>query len=258
MPADTAISTACRPPCPAKHNCRWSTCCSTCPTSKAATTRVPLLQRKALLQRLLAHAPKHLAFSSHAVGDGEGAFRTATEQQLEGIISKRVDSIYRAGRGDDWLKIKRLESDEFAVVGYTPPKGSRSGFGSLLLARPDPEVSNGWIYVGRVGTGFSDEQLRQLSRTITDKSSKKPTVKLAAIDPLLRGAHWVEPKAVAEVYYRGIGNKNLLRQPSLKTMRTDKSAADLHDSDRAPSTRSASNRRRRGGGMSAADITITH
>lgn len=221
-------------------------------------TRVPLLQRKALLQRLLAHAPKHLAFSSHAVGDGEGAFRTATEQQLEGIISKRVDSIYRAGRGDDWLKIKRLESDEFAVVGYTPPKGSRSGFGSLLLARPDPEVSNGWIYVGRVGTGFSDEQLRQLSRTITDKSSKKPTVKLAAIDPLLRGAHWVEPKAVAEVYYRGIGNKNLLRQPSLKTMRTDKSAADLRDSDRAPSTRSASNRRRRGGGMSAADITITH
>ncbi len=221
-------------------------------------TRVPLLQRKALLQRLLAHAPKHLAFSSHAVGDGEGAFRTATEQQLEGIISKRVDSIYRAGRGDDWLKIKRQESDEFAVVGYTPPKGSRSGFGSLLLARPDPEVSNGWIYVGRVGTGFSDEQLRQLSRTITDKSSKKPTVKLAAIDPLLRGAHWVEPKAVAEVYYRGIGNKNLLRQPSLKTMRTDKSATDLRDSDRAPSTRSASNRRRRGGGMSAADITITH
>ncbi|MGS1119204.1 DNA ligase D [Rhodanobacter sp. UC4436_H3] len=221
-------------------------------------TRVPLLQRKALLQRLLAHAPKHLAFSSHAVGDGEGAFRTATEQQLEGIISKRVDSIYRAGRCDDWLKIKRQESDEFAVVGYTPPKGSRSGFGSLLLARPDPEVSNGWIYVGRVGTGFSDEQLRQLSRTIADKSSKKPTVKLAAIDPLLRGAHWVEPKAVAEVYYRGIGNKNLLRQPSLKTMRTDKSATDLRDSDRAPSTRSASNRRRRGGGMSAADITITH
>lgn len=196
-------------------------------------SRVDLLQRKQLLQQLLAHAPKHLAFSTHAIGDGEGAFRMATEQQLEGIISKRVDSAYHAGRGDDWLKIKRLESDEFAVVGYTPPKGSRHGFGSLLLARPDPDVAKGWIYVGRVGTGFSDEQLRQLGKTVTGKGSRKPNVKLTAIDPLLRDAHWVKPAAVAEVYYRGIGNKNLLRQPSLKTMRTDKTAADLTDSDRA-------------------------
>ncbi len=223
-------------------------------------SRVSLLERKELLQQLLAHAPKHLAFSTHAIGNGEGAFRMATEQQLEGIISKRVESGYRPGRGDDWLKIKRLESDEFAVVGYTPPKGSRSGFGSLLLARPDASVKDGWVYVGRVGTGFSDEQLRQLSETIADKGSRKPTVKLAAIDPLLRDAHWIEPEAVAEVYYRGIGNKNLLRQPSLKTMRTDKTAADLRDSDRAPSAPSAGPRNRKPGKSSGAagGITITH
>ena len=59
----------------------------------------------------------------------------ATEQQLEGIMSKRADSPYHAGRGDDWLKIKRLESDEFAVLGYTPPRGSRSGFGSLAAGQ---------------------------------------------------------------------------------------------------------------------------
>jgi bifunctional non-homologous end joining protein LigD len=223
-------------------------------------SRVGLLQRKQLLQQLLAHAPKHLAFSSHAIGDGEGAFRMATEQQLEGIVSKRVDSAYHAGRGDDWLKIKRLESDEFAVVGYTPPKGSRHGFGSLLLARPDPDVANGWVYVGRVGTGFSDEQLRQLGKTITGKGSRKPTVKLTAIDPLLRDAHWVKPAAVAEVYYRGIGNKNLLRQPSLKTMRTDKTAADLADSDRAapaPRGTPAATRRKSAGAKPEA-IAITH
>lgn len=226
-------------------------------------SRVSLLERKQLLQQLLAHAPKHLAFSTHAIGDGEGAFRMATEQQLEGIISKRVDSAYRPGRGDDWLKIKRLESDEFAVVGYTPPKGGRSGFGSLLLARPDASVQGGWVYAGRVGTGFSDEQLRQLGKAIAAKGSTKPTVKLTAIDPLLRDARWVKPVAVAEVYYRGIGNKNLLRQPSLKAMRTDKTAADLADSDRAPPDRrpdKAAPARRKGGKGSAGavDITITH
>jgi len=198
-------------------------------------SRVGLLERKQLLEKLLAHAPKHLGFSTHAIGHGEDIFRMATDEGLEGIVSKRMDSAYHPGRGDDWLKIKRLESDEFAVVGYTPPKGSRSGFGSLLLARPDPQVKSGWIYVGRVGTGFSNEQLRRLSKTIADKGSTKPTVKLTAIDPLLRGARWVKPAAVAEVYYRGIGNKNLLRQPSLKTMRIDKTPADLADSDRAGS-----------------------
>jgi bifunctional non-homologous end joining protein LigD len=224
-------------------------------------SRVGLLQRKQLLQQLLAHAPKHLAFSTHAIGDGDGAFRMATEQQLEGIVSKRVDSAYYAGRGDNWLKIKRLESDEFAVVGYTPPKGSRHGFGSLLLARPDPGVATGWIYVGRVGTGFSDEQLRQLGKTITGKGSRKPTVKLTAIDPLLRDARWVKPAAVAEVYYRGIGNKNLLRQPSLKTMRTDKTAADLADSDRAapaPGGKLAAARQKPSAGAKPAAIAITH
>ena len=208
--------------------------------------RVGLLERKRLLEKLLMHGPKHIAFSTHAIGNGQDLFQMATEAELEGIISKRIDSAYRAGRGDDWLKIKRQESDEFAIVGYTPPKGSRSGFGSLLLAKPDPQVKSGWIYVGRVGTGFSNEQLKQLSRTIADKGSTKPPMKLAAIDPLLREARWVKPAAVAEVYYRGIGNKNLLRQPSLKTMRTDKTPADLTDSDRTTSkaaTKKSSSRR---------------
>jgi bifunctional non-homologous end joining protein LigD len=219
-------------------------------------SRVGLLERKQLLEKLLAHAPKHLGFSTHAIGHGEDIFRMATDEGLEGIISKRIDSAYHPGRGDDWLKIKRLESDEFAVVGYTPPKGSRSGFGSLLLARPDPHVKSGWIYVGRVGTGFSNEQLRQLSKTIADKGSIKPTVKLTAIDPLLRGARWVKPAAVAEVYYRGIGNKNLLRQPSLKTMRIDKTPADLADSDRATTkTRTAG---RKPSAPRSAGIEITH
>ena len=223
-------------------------------------SRAALVDRKQLLQRLLIHAPAHLSLSTHAVGGGEAAFEMAVNEQLEGIVSKRVDSPYHGGRGDDWLKIKRLESDEFAVVGFTPPKGSRQGLGSLLLARPDPQVTGGWIYVGRVGTGFSDEQLRRLAAALGGKSSHKPAVKLAAIDPLLRDARWVPPKTVVEVYYRGIGNHNLLRQPSLKTMRTDKSAADLADSDRAPAKRAAKTARpsRASATDAASAITITH
>jgi len=218
-------------------------------------SRTPLIERKALLQALLAGAPRPLALSTHTVGHGDAAFAMALKEQLEGIISKRADSPYRAGRSDDWLKIKRLESDEFAVVGYTPPKGSRAGVGSLLLARPDPEVASGWIYAGRVGTGFSDEQLRGLAGQLTGDSSVRPPVKLSHIDPLLRDARWVTPRTVVEVYYRGLGNHNLLRQPSLKTMRTDKSARDLADSDRAPAKRSS---KKAEVGKDSKSITITH
>ncbi|WP_426690027.1 DNA ligase D [Rhodanobacter ginsengiterrae] len=215
-------------------------------------SRVPLIERKQLLQTVLEHVPGHLALSTHAIGNGEAAFAMALEQQWEGIISKRIDSPYRAGRSGDWLKIKRLESDEFAVVGYTLPKSSRQGLGSLLLARPDPARKSGWIYAGRVGTGFSDDQLRELASSLAGKSSRRPMVTLAEVDPLLRDARWVVPKTVVEVYYRGIGNHRLLRQPSLKTMRTDKSVRDLADSDRAPASEPA----RAAGG--AASIRITH
>lgn len=224
-------------------------------------TRAPLVERKALLERILAHAPAHLSYSAHTVGHGDDVFAMAMEQKLEGIISKRADGPYHPGRGDDWQKIKRLESDEFAVVGYTPAKGSRLAFGSLLLARPDAD--GGWTYVGRVGTGFTDEMLRDLGKTLAKGGSKKPTVRIDAIDPTLRGALWVPPTAVAEVYYRGIGNKNLLRQPSLKTLRVDKTPKDLRDSDRAtPAAKSARKSRPEPAVTAPAgraeDVVITH
>jgi bifunctional non-homologous end joining protein LigD len=193
-------------------------------------SNVALVERKGLLERLLSHAPALLSFSGHNVGHGDDVFAMAMEQKLEGIISKRVDGAYRHGRNDDWLKIKRLESDEFAVVGYTPAKGSRLTFGSLLLAKPG--AKGAWTYVGRVGTGFTDAMLRDLGKTLAKGGTKKPPVRIDGIDPMLRGALWVPPTVVAEVYYRGIGNKQLLRQPSLKTLRVDKSPGDLGDSDR--------------------------
>lgn len=195
--------------------------------------RVPLLARKALLQRVIGTAPRPLAFSSHAIGDGEAAFAMASRRRFEGIISKRIDAPYCAGRGDGWVKTKTLDSQEFAVVGVTAPKGSRAGFGALLLARPD--ARHGWAYAGRVGSGFDAEQLRDIAQRLGKQGDRQPTVHVAATDTDLRTARWFAPRLVVEVFTRGIGKQGLLRQPSLKALRLDKNPEDLLDSDRPPS-----------------------
>ena len=193
-------------------------------------TAAPLLERKTLLQTLLENAPRHLAFSSHIEGEGSAAYGLAGRRHFEGIISKRADRGYKGGRSDDWRKTKRLASDEFAVVGYTAPKGSRTGFGSLLLARPDPE--HGWRYAGRVGTGFDDERMRQVTALLSEGGSRKPTAHIGTTDTDLRAATWFAPRFVVEVFYRGVGRQELLRQPSLKAVRPDKDIADLIETDR--------------------------
>ncbi|MUV14727.1 DNA ligase D [Noviluteimonas gilva] len=201
--------------------------------------KAPLVERKALLEVLLKAPIPHLSYSSHVPGDeGTAAFALASEQQFEGIISKRADRPYTAGRSDDWRKTKRLESDEFAVVGTTKGQGSRTGFGSLLLARPD--AKHGWVYAGRVGTGFSSEQLRQLSKHIGDIGSSKPSVHVPIpLDAELKRATWFPPLFVVEVFIRGLGNSGILRQPSLKTVRMDKDVGDLLDSDRGKPAKKA-------------------
>lgn len=189
--------------------------------------RCPQYQRKALLAEILKSPPDRLVYSSHIVGRGDDALAMALERGLEGIISKRADAPYHAGRGDAWRKIKQRASDEFAVVGYTAPKGSRSGLGALLLAAP--EGARGWRYAGRVGTGFSRELLGTLAAQLAPRARSTPTARVESDDPELRRARWVAPTLVAEVFHHGLGNQGLLRQPSLKTIRRDKRAADLRD-----------------------------
>jgi bifunctional non-homologous end joining protein LigD len=193
----------------------------------------PLVERKQLLAELLDDPPPHLALSTHIDGDGAAAYALASEQKFEGIISKRADQSYHPGRGDDWRKTKHLQSEEFAVVGYTPGKGNRGGFGSLLLARPDPV--HGWSYAGRVGSGFNNEQIRELTRRIGKAGNSKPTVFVTeAARKEIRGGLWFEPMFVVEVIVRGTGSSGVLRQPSLKALRPDKDIADLADPDRGP------------------------
>src|SRR5690606_13795971 len=117
-----------------------------------ALTASPLLERKQLLEQLLRGAPDALGYSSHGIGGG--------------------DASDHPGRGDGWRKVKVQASAEYAVVGYTPPKGGRRGIGSLLLATPDRE--HGWRYVGRVGSGIGDAQLRALGERLAGKGRDAP------------------------------------------------------------------------------------
>lgn len=188
-------------------------------------SRSPQYQRKLLLAEILKQPPAHLAYSTHVIGNGAQALEMAVERGLEGIISKRADAPYHSGRGDTWRKIKQRESEEFAVVGYTLPKGSREGLGALLLAAPDAE--HGWRYAGRVGTGMGRDQLVALAAQMSKAARPQPTVQVEVEDPELRRAHWIKPKWVAEVFHHGRGNQGLLRQPVFKTIRRDKTAADL-------------------------------
>ena len=187
----------------------------------------PQYQRKALLAELLKSPPDRLVYSSHIVGRGDEALSMALERGLEGIISKRADAPYQAGRGDAWRKVKQRASDEFAIVGFTAPKGSRSGLGALLLAAP--EGVRGWRYAGRVGTGFSDGLLEALAAQLAPRARTTPTARVEVDDPELRRARWVAPTLVAEVFHHGLGKQGLLRQSSLKTVRRDKRAADLRE-----------------------------
>lgn len=187
---------------------------------------VPLVERKATLQRILkSHPHPLLRYSEHRIGDGDGAFAHAIAAGLEGIVSKRVDSAYRGTRNGDWVKVKRRPSDEFVVVGFTEPKGSRSGIGALLLATP---LHGELVYIGRVGTGLGDTQLRALRERLD-----KTVVPDAPADIRLMSrkdqalAIWVKPMLVVEVFHQGIGGQGLLRQPAFKALRLDKTLEDL-------------------------------
>jgi bifunctional non-homologous end joining protein LigD len=185
----------------------------------------PLLERKTLLKALIGDTPGTLAFSDHVLGHGPQVFAASGEAGYEGIVSKQVDAPYVNVRARSWVKVKHEDTDEFLIVGYTAPKGSRVGFGSLLLATPDQD---GLRYVGRVGTGFDDDSLRALARTLKPLATEDAAVALPAHVPFRAASvHWVKPLRVAEVAFRGWGKEGLLRQASFKRLRSDKSGEDL-------------------------------
>jgi len=183
---------------------------------------LPLRERKQILRDLLTFADP-LRFTEHRNTDGEAYYRQACESGWEGLIAKRADAPYRAGRTKDWLKFKCETGQEFVIGGFTDPRGSRTGFGALLLGYYD--TGHQLVYAGKVGTGFSQQTLNSLHGVLSGLEQDRP--------PFDRGrlprsaVHWVRPRLVAQVGFSEWTTDGELRHPRFQGLRDDKDPADV-------------------------------
>jgi len=186
--------------------------------------RLPLAERKAALAQALAKSSM-VQLSEHLEGESHEVLAKACKLGLEGLIGKRADSVYEAGRTKSWIKLKcRLEQD-FVIAGYTAPGGSRTGFGALLLGAYD--ASGGKLkYAGKVGTGFDEEWLKSLTRRLA--ALKRPDSPLAD-PPREKGIQWVKPQLVAQTAFAERTDDGILRQASFLGLREDIPAKSVVD-----------------------------
>ncbi|HYM68919.1 MAG TPA: non-homologous end-joining DNA ligase [bacterium] len=148
--------------------------------------------------------------------DGYAAYRVARRRSYEGLVAKDLGAAYVEGWSAAWLKVKVRHEDEFVVVGYTAPRGSRAHFGALLLGAYEHGTLR---YVGKVGTGFDAKSLAALFRKFQPLIQKTPAV---ADRPRERGVTYLAPRLVAQVAFDGWTADRRLRQPAFLGLRDDK------------------------------------
>ncbi|WP_312541163.1 DNA ligase D [Achromobacter mucicolens] len=178
----------------------------------------PLTVRRALLQQLMDTAEDdHLRFSEALEAAPTDLVATACKMGLEGIMAKRRSSPYVSRRTNTWVKVKCARRQEFAIVGYTAPKGSRAGLGALLLAVTEQDGS--LRYAGKVGTGFDDASLVSLQKRLASiETDKKPV----ANAPAAGGVRWVKPELIAEVSFGEWTGGGHIRHSVFRGLRQDK------------------------------------
>jgi bifunctional non-homologous end joining protein LigD len=182
--------------------------------------RLPLSRRKEVLEQLVPRLGP-VRYADHVAARGRTFFAEVERRELEGLVAKRHASPYRPGRSRDWLKIPSRRRDDFVIVGFTPPKGSRAGFGGLHLAQG---AGGQLVYAGRVGSGFDEAALEDLSRRLA--ALARPTPPLDA-PKVPAGTRWVEPELVCEVRFLNRTEEGLLRQPVFLGLRLDESVDDV-------------------------------
>lgn len=184
---------------------------------------VPLEERRAALSQLLeANENELLRFSTDFTEQPESVLDSACQMKLEGLIGKRAGSTYVSKRSNSWVKIKCKNRQEFIIVGFTDPKGTRSGFGALLLGLHNDEGE--LHYAGKVGTGFNQATLKSLHAKLKPlKIDKSPLAKAPpAAD--VRGAHWLKPELMCEVAFAEMTRQGVIRHSVFHGLRSDKPA----------------------------------
>ncbi len=184
-------------------------------------THLPLLTRKLLLKKLISFNT-FVRYVTHKNEKGESFFRLACKNKWEGLIAKKINSIYVSKRSPNWLKFKCSNEQELVIGGYTKPGGSRLNFGALLLGY----YKEGKLhYAGKVGTGFNEDILHDLGAKLKKLETKKnPFINF---DISTRDVHWVKPVLVCEVQFTEWTSSNKLRHPSYLGLRRDKDAKDV-------------------------------
>ncbi len=189
-------------------------------------TRAALVDRKGLLQAILAGLPRAspIRYSEHLDEDGPMMLKHACRLGLEGIISKRKDAPYRSGRNDLWLKSKCVKRQEFVIIGYVASTAASSSVGSLVLGY----YADGKLcYAGRVGTGWSLDQARQLFKTLEKLRSSKPAFAKPLPAGVEKGVQWVGPRLVAEIEFRAWTHDAILRAAAFKGLREDRTPEEV-------------------------------
>ncbi|MGE8047233.1 DNA ligase D [Pseudomonas monteilii] len=199
---------------------------------------LPLQQRRATLARLLeGHASQVLRYSADFEEPVESLLDSACRLELEGLIGKRADSPYVGRRSSDWVKLKCKQRQEFVIVGYTDPKGSRNGFGALLLALHD-HGSGQLRYAGKVGTGFSAATLDSIHARLKPLQTDRSPLPKPPTGAEARGVHWLKPQLLAEVAYAQMTREGIVRHAVFHGLRDDKPATAI-DLERAMPTKRA-------------------
>ncbi|MGC0333961.1 bifunctional non-homologous end joining protein LigD [Streptomyces sp. SAI-170] len=190
--------------------------------------RLPYRRRRALLEELALQGP-YWSTPRALVGHGEEALRATREHGLEGLVCKRLDSLYEPGvRSRNWIKIRNMTGVDVIIGGWLPGKGRLTGLpGAVLVGQ---RAAGRLRYVGGVGTGWSEAEREQLAGLL-----RADATDVCPFDPVPRtpGAHWVRPRLVGEVRYSTRTRSGMLRQPSWLRLRPDltpeESSADVPD-----------------------------
>ncbi|WP_288376808.1 DNA ligase D [uncultured Pseudomonas sp.] len=200
---------------------------------------LPLQARRATLARLLEdNASPVLRYSADFEEPVDSLLDSACRLELEGLIGKRADSPYGGRRSSDWVKLKCKQRQEFVIVGYTDPKGSRHGFGALLLALHDHD-SGQLRYVGKVGTGFSAATLDSILARLKPLRTAKAPLPSPPTGAEARGVHWLKPHLLAEVAYAQMTREGIVRHAVFHGLRDDKPATAIDLEKAMPAKRAA-------------------